>query len=104
MNTTIQKKLQKLIPAIYYHLKASRPGSGIMDFGALGASVINYMISKGEIQSWEREECSAYLAHLISLAFPAGLPEYVVKEMKGHIEKQSRNGFDDISIMLYNKL
>ena len=104
MNTTTQKKLQNLIPAIYYHLKSARPKSGIMDFGAVGASVINYMISKGEIQSWEREECSAYLAHLISLAFPAGLPEFVIRELKEHIEKQSRNGFDDISIMLYNKL
>lgn len=91
-----------MIPAIYNYLKYHRPSSGVIDFAKLGGEIINYMVSSGVISSYDKKECQEYLAYLISLAFPNGLPTHVIQEVLRTIQQQSSYSFEARAI--YNSL
>lgn len=81
MRSSVQDKLQNVVPAIYSYLKENKPGGGVTDVATIGAQVINYMVATGNITLAEKNECKQYLCKLIGYAFRNGLPENVLRQL-----------------------
>lgn len=101
MNIFIKQKLERLIPIIYNYLKQNNPSSGIMDFAQLGGEVINYMESIQEINYSDKTIYQEYLTYLISLAFPNGLPNFVLQQILSTVKQV--NNYSNVAKSLYSK-
>ena len=101
MNIFIKQKLERLIPIIYNDLKQNNPSSGIMDFAQLGGEVINYMESIQEINYSDKTIYQEYLTYLISLAFPNGLPNFVLQQILSTVKQV--NNYSNVAKSLYSK-
>ena len=66
MDIRITAKLSEMYYGIVAYGRVSYHWFGVIDFAGLAAAAVNLLIKRGEINSWDKEECSRYMVNMFN--------------------------------------
>lgn len=86
MNMRITAQLAEMYCGIIAYGRFSSPWFGVIDFAGLAASAVNLLIKRGDINSWEKRECSKYMVERFNQDIGRTMPQSVINEVVNYMD------------------
>lgn len=86
MNMRITAQLSEMYCGIIAYGRVSSPWFGVIDFAGLAASAVNLLIKRGEINAWEKRECSKYMVERFNQDIGRTMPQSAINEVVNYMD------------------